>query len=109
MNKILYFTKCIWKFAFTFWNYPYWDYTFILKNMKNSTELMLESYIKNERIDTENLQRVIELLDNVINDVHYEQCTDKNNPKLVKKILKKEERDWEELFEKLKTMRNWWA
>ena len=84
--------------------------------MKNSTELLLDSYNKNEikNKDTENLQRVIELLDNTINDVYYEECANKYNEsneylKLVKKMVKKEEKDWDELFEKLKTMRNWWV
>ena len=73
MYKLFNFIKCLWKFGPTFWNYPYWDYTFMLKNMKNSTELMLDSYIKNglENEETKNLKRIIQLLDYTINDVYY--------------------------------------
>jgi hypothetical protein len=123
MNKLINFIKCLWKFAPTFWNYPYWDYTFMLKNMKNSTELMLDSYIENkiDNEDTKNLKRIIYLLDNAINDVYYlSNSSDFANSeayaKNIKEMIKKEERDWEELFERLKGnseglegIKSWWV
>lgn len=123
MNKLINFIKCLWKFAPTFWNYPYWDYTFMLKNMKNSTELMLDSYIKNEieNEETKNLKRIIYLLDNAINDVYYlSNSSDFANSdayaRNIKEMIKKEERDWEELFERLKGnskgiegIKSWWV
>jgi hypothetical protein len=123
MNKLVNFIKCLWKFAPTFWNYPYWDYTFMLKNMKNSTELMLDSYIENkiDNEDTKNLKRIIYLLDNAINDVYYlSNSSDFANSeayaKNIKEMIKKEERDWEELFERLKGnseglegIKSWWV
>ncbi len=123
MSKLINFIKCLCKFGPTFWNYPYWDYTFILKNMKNSTELMLDSYIKNgiENEDTKNLKRIIELLDNAINDVYYlSDSSSFANPEAyarnIKEMIKKEERDWEELFERLKGnskglegIKSWWV
>jgi succinate dehydrogenase flavin-adding protein (antitoxin of CptAB toxin-antitoxin module) len=123
MNKLINFIKCLWKFAPTFWNYPYWDYTFMLKNMKNSTELMLDSYIENkiDNEDTKNLKRIIQLLDYAINDVYY--LSNSSNfanseayAKNIKEMIKKEERDWEELFERLKGnskglegIKSWWV
>jgi len=123
MNKLINFIKCLWKFAPTFWNYPYWDYTFMLKNMKNSTELMLDSYIENkiDNEDTKNLKRIIQLLDYAINDVYY--LSNSSNfanseayAKKIKEMIKKEERDWEELFERLKGnskglegIKSWWV
>jgi hypothetical protein len=123
MNKLINFIKCLWKFAPTFWNYPYWDYTFMLKNMKNSTELMLDSYIENkiDNEDTKNLKRIIYLLDNAINDVYYlSNSSDFANSdayaRNIKEMIKKEERDWEELFERLKGnseglegIKSWWV
>ena len=123
MNKLINFIKCLWKFAPTFWNYPYWDYTFMLKSMKNSTELMLDSYIENkiDNEDTKNLKRIIYLLDNAINDVYYlSNSTDFANSdayaRNIKEMIKKEERDWEELFERLKGnseglegIKSWWV
>jgi len=123
MNKLINFIKCLWKFAPTFWNYPYWDYTFMLKNMKNSTELMLDSYIENkiDNEDTKNLKRIIYLLDNAINDVYYlSNSSDFTNSdayaRNIKEMIKKEERDWEELFERLKGnskglegIKSWWV
>ncbi len=123
MNKLINFIKCLWKFAPTFWNYPYWDYTFMLKNMKNSTELMLDSYIENkiDNEDTKNLKRIIYLLDNAINDVYYlSNSRDFANSDAyahnIKEMIKKEERDWEELFERLKGnseglegIKSWWV
>jgi hypothetical protein len=123
MNKLINFIKCLWKFAPTFWNYPYWDYTFMLKNMKNSTELMLDSYIENkiDNEDTKNLKRIIYLLDNAINDVYYlSNSSDFANSDAyahnIKEMIKKEERDWEELFERLKGnseglegIKSWWV
>ena len=123
MNKLINFIKCLWKFAPTFWNYPYWDYTFMLKNMKNSTELMLDSYIENkiDNEDTKNIKRIIYLLDNAINDVYYlSNSRDFANSdayaRNIKEMIKKEERDWEELFERLKGnseglegIKSWWV
>jgi hypothetical protein len=123
MNKLINFIKCLWKFGPTFWNYPYWDYTFMLKSMKNSTELMLDSYIKNkiDNEDTKNLKRIIYLLDNAINDVYYlSNSSDFANSdayaRNIKEMIKKEERDWEELFERLKGnskglegIKSWWV
>ena len=123
MNKLINFIKCLWKFAPTFWNYPYWDYTFMLKNMKNSTELMLDSYIINkiDNEDTKNLKRIIYLLDNAINDVYYlSNSSDFANSdayaRNIKEMIKKEERDWVELFERLKGnsegiegIKSWWV
>jgi len=123
MNKLINFIKCLWKFAPTFWNYPYWDYTFMLKNIKNSTELMLDSYIENkiDNEDTKNLKRIIYLLDNAINDVYYlSNSSDFANSdayaRNIKEMIKKEERDWEELFERLKGnseglegIKSWWV
>lgn len=123
MNKLINFIKCLWKFAPTFWNYPYWDYTFMLKNMKNSTELMLDSYIENkiDNEDTKNLKRIIQLLDYAITDAYY--LSNSSNfanseayAKKIKEMIKKEERDWEELFERLKGnskglegIKSWWV
>ena len=123
MHKLFNFMKCLWKFAPTFWNYPYWDYTFMLKNMKNSTELMLGSYIENEleNENTKNLKRIIQLLDYAINDVYY--LSNSSNfanseayARNIKEMIKKEERDWEELFERLKGnskglegIKSWWV
>ena len=123
MNKLINFIKCLWKFGPTFWNYPYWDYTFMLKSMKNSTELMLESYIENkiDNEDTKNLKRIIYLLYNAINDVYYlSNSSDFANSdayaRNIKEMIKKEERDWEELFERLKGnskgiegIKSWWV
>jgi hypothetical protein len=123
MNKLINFIKCLWKFAPTFWNYPYWDYTFMLKNMKNSTELMLDSYIENkiDNEDTKNLKRIIQLLDYAITDAYYlNNSSDFPNSeayaKKIKEMIKKEERDWEELFERLKGnskglegIKSWWV
>ena len=123
MNKLINFIKCLWKFASTFWNYPYWDYTFMLKNMKNSTELMLDSYIENkiDNEDTKNLKRIIQLLDYAITDAYYlSNSSDFPNSeayaKNIKEMIKKEERDWEELFERLKGnskglegIKSWWV
>jgi hypothetical protein len=123
MNKLINFIKCLWKFAPTFWNYPYWDYTFMLKNMKNSTELMLDSYIENklDNEDTKNLKRIIQLLDYAITDAYYlSNSSDFPNSeayaKNIKEMIKKEERDWEELFERLKGnskglegIKSWWV
>jgi uncharacterized protein YeeX (DUF496 family) len=123
MNKLINFIKCLWKFGPTFWNYPYWDYTFMLKSMKNSTELMLDSYIKNkiDNEDTKNLKRIIYLLDNAINVVYYlSNSSDFANSdayaRNIKEMIKKEERDWEELFERLKGnskgiegIKSWWV
>lgn len=123
MNKLINFIKCLWKFAPTFWNYPYWDYTFMLKNMKNSTELMLDSYIENkiDNEDIKNLKRIIQLLDYAITDAYYlSNSSDFPNSeayaKNIKEMIKKEERDWEELFERLKGnskglegIKSWWV
>jgi hypothetical protein len=123
MNKLINFIKCLWKFAPTFWNYPYWDYTFMLKNMKNSTELMLDSYIENkiDNEETKNLKRIIQLLDYAITDAYYlSNSSDFPNSeayaKNIKEMIKKEERDWEELFERLKGnskglegIKSWWV
>jgi len=123
MNKLINFIKCLWKFAPTFWNYPYWDYTFMLKNMKNSTELMLDSYIENkiDNEDTKNLKRIIQLLDYAITDAYYlSNSSDFANSEAyarnIKEMIKKEERDWEELFERLKGnskelegIKSWWV
>jgi hypothetical protein len=123
MNKLINFIKCLWRFAPTFWNYPYWDYTFMLKNMKNSTELMLDSYIENkiDNEDTKNLKRIIQLLDYAITDAYYlSNSSDFPNSeayaKNIKEMIKKEERDWEELFERLKGnskglegIKSWWV
>ena len=122
MHKLFNFMKCLWKFAPTFWNYPYWDYTFMLKNMKNSTELMLGSYIENEleNENTKNLKRIIQLLDYAITDAYY--LSNSSNfansdayARNIKEMIKKEERDWEELFERLKGnskglegIKSWW-
>ena len=122
MNKLINFIKCLWKFVPTFWNYPYWDYTFMLKNMKNSTELMLDSYIENkiDNEDTKNIKRIIQLLDYAITDAYYlSNSSDFPNSeayaKNIKEMIKKEERDWEELFERLKGnskelegIKSWW-
>ena len=123
MNKLINFIKCLWRFAPTFWNYPYWDYTFMLKNMKNSTELMLDSYIENkiDNEDTKNLKRIIQLLDYAITDAYYlSNSSDFANSEAyarnIKEMIKKEERDWEELFERLKGnskglegIKSWWV
>jgi len=95
----------------------------MLKNMKNSTELMLDSYIKNEieNEETKNLKRIIYLLDNAINDVYYlSNSSDFANSdayaRNIKEMIKKEERDWEELFKRLKGnseglegIKSWWV
>ena len=48
MNKLIEFFIKLFKFIPIMWNYAHWDYTFMLANMKASTELMLKSYIENE-------------------------------------------------------------
>lgn len=91
--------------------------------MKNSTELMLDSYIENkiDNEDTKNLKRIIQLLDYAITDAYYlSNSSDFPNSeayaKNIKEMIKKEERDWEELFERLKGnskelegIKSWWV
>jgi Na+/phosphate symporter len=95
----------------------------MLKNMKNSTELMLDSYIENkiDNEETKNLKRIIQLLDYAITDAYYlSNSSDFPNSeayaKNIKEMIKKEERDWEELFERLKGnskglegIKSWWV
>jgi succinate dehydrogenase flavin-adding protein (antitoxin of CptAB toxin-antitoxin module) len=84
---------------------------------------MLDSYIENkiDNEDTKNLKRIIQLLDYAINDVYY--LSNSSNfanseayAKKIKEMIKKEERDWEELFERLKGnskglegIKSWWV
>lgn len=94
MNKLIEFFIKLFKFIPILWNYAHWDYTFMLANMKASTELMLRSYIKNEANlkDIQELKRFIELLDKHLKDEYF--LIDD-----VKEAVALEEKEWEELCE----------
>jgi len=94
MQKLIEFFIKLFKFIPILWNYRHWDYTFILANMKASTELMLKSYIENEA-SAENIQelkRFIHLLDNQLKDEYY--LTND-----IKEAMALEEKEWDELCE----------
>lgn len=112
MNKLIEFFIKLFKFIPILWNYAHWDYTFMLANMKASTELMLRSYIKNEANlkDIQELKRFIELLDKHLKDEYF--LIDD-----VKEAVALEEREWEELCEIFKGnkeiskygAKSWWT
>lgn len=96
MSKFFEFFIKLFKFIPVLWNYRIWDYTLILGTMKASTELMLNSYEKNEASaeDIQELKRFIELLDKHLKDEYFLLAT---NPNDVKKAVEQEEKDWDEL------------
>jgi hypothetical protein len=96
MSKFFEFFIKLFKFIPILWNYRIWDYTLILGTMKASTELMLNSYKKNEASaeDIQELKRFIELLDKHLKDEYFLLAT---NPNDVKKAVEAEEKDWDEL------------
>lgn len=116
MNKLFEFFIKLFKFIPVLWNYAHWDYTFMLANMKASTELMLKSYIENEANseDIQELKRFIQLLDNHLNDTYFIHT---NNPDDIQKAVALEEKEWNELCEMFKGnkeiakygIRAWWT
>lgn len=116
MNKLFEFFTKLFKFIPILWTYRHWDYTFMLANMKASTELMLKSYIENKSPseDILELERFIELLDKHLND-KYSLNNETHDD--IKKAIILEEKEWKELckiFEgdKEKTrygVKAWWT
>lgn len=112
MNNLIEFFIKLFKFIPILWNYAHWDYTFILANMKASTELMLKSYIENEASSEsiQELRRFIQLLDNHLKD-EYHLIDD------VKEAMALEEKEWNELCEIFKGnkelakygVKSWWT
>lgn len=112
MNNLIEFFIKLFKFIPILWNYAHWDYTFILANMKASTELMLKSYIENEASSEsiQELRRFIQLLDNHLKDGYY--LIDD-----VKEAMALEEKEWNELCEIFKGnkelakygVKSWWT
>lgn len=98
MNKLIEFFIKLFKFIPIMWNYAHWDYTFMLANMKASTELMLKSYIENEASSEsiQELKRFIQLLDNHLNDEYFLNLKTPND---VKEAVALEEKEWNELCE----------
>lgn len=112
MNKLIEFFIKLYKFIPILWNYAHWDYTFMLANMKASTELMLKSYIENEASSEsiQELKRFIELLDHNLKDEYF--LIDD-----VKEAIALEEKEWNELCEIFKGnkeiskygVKSWWT
>jgi len=116
MSKLFEFFIKLFKFIPILWNYRCWDYTFMLANMKASTELMLKSYVVNESNseDIKELKRFIQLLDNNLNDKYFLNARSTND---LKKAVVLEEKEWDELCDIFKGnketskhgVRGWWV
>jgi len=108
------FFKNIWLFRKPLWQFHWFDYSYNLRLFKRSLEITCDNFEKygyeleeNKNLRIQKMRRVIELLDNHINDNYSERIKKKYNieelenltSEQLEEIIELENKEWEEIWE----------